>query len=93
MKGVSYFMVNMNDMIYRNKKDSVIRCIELIGLKNPGNIIELGNSRFSHTNTRGRERIFEVMSTCNQYIAWAKNNIKHKLHKVNSFYIIETDAK
>lgn len=81
-----------NKLISENGKKAVVRAIELKGLKNSEKIIEVQEGVYSHTNTRGRLRYFEVISGgFNKYSKASKRYVKHKLHRVNSFYIIETD--
>lgn len=79
----------MLNRIRENGKKAVIRAIELMGLKHPEKIKEKG-SHYTHTNTRGRTRYFKVMKGFKHYNKTYKGT-KHKLHRVNGFYIVETD--
>lgn len=71
------------------KEEAVIHCIELMGLRNADQIVQMGNNRYVHTNTRGRKRLFTVY-TCYEYFNSKSEEVRgKKLHKVMTYYITE----
>lgn len=79
--------MTINEQTQKLLREAVVHCIEIMGLKNPDNLEKISDTAFSHTNARGRKRIFTVY---NRRKYFADKSIKHKkLHKVMTFYITE----
>lgn len=82
--------VDITNLRNKNGVKAIIRSIELMGLKNPDKITKVDELVYSHTSTRGRVRYFRVTKGIDDYLKNFKNE-KHKLHRVNGFYIVESD--
>ena len=83
-------MVNYELRIKKFAKEAVIRCIEIMGLKNP-DVLEETEKGYIHTNLRGRKRLF-IPYTKNEYFEKHRNDITFrgkKYHKVLTYYIVE----
>lgn len=85
-------LIDRNKIKKNNSEKAIIRCIELKGLKNPDNIKHICDNTYSHTNIRRRTRYFRIVYGWSKYNAQAWSKIKHKLHKVNGYYIGEFDT-
>ena len=75
------------------EQQSVIHCIELMGLRNPGKLTKTESGGYIHTTTRGRSRLFTPYGT-NVYFSKCrcdKNFRALKMHHVMSHYITEED--
>ena len=84
-------MVNYDELREKQAKKAVVHCVELMGLINAEKVEAVSENTFKHTNTRGRVRIFKAMYGWNKYNSWDWKTTKHKLHKVNGFYIAEME--
>jgi hypothetical protein len=76
-----------DERIQKLIQEAVIHCIEIMGLKYPENIIKISETAFIHTNTRGRQRLFNVYKSYEYFSN--KEAQQKKLHKVMTFYITE----
>lgn len=72
-------------------KAAAIHCLELLNLKNPDKIEDLGNHVYEHTNTRGVKRRLFVYSSYPQYNKHLVEQDKpgDRLHRVQGCYIVE----
>jgi len=85
----------MYEELKQRHKDVVIRCIEIMGLKNPDKLTTVTAHSFTHTNARGRKRLFTVYSSSEYWAEWKRKSgdIRNKkLHRVMTYYITEEDV-
>lgn len=77
------------DLAEKNKKDAVIQYINLLGQKNPENVVQESNGIFSHTNTRGKKRILIPCISFPEYQRREKEYSKTKMQKCLGYYVLE----
>ena len=85
-------MLSIKERTDQNKKLAVIKCVKLLGQKNPENIIWEGNELFSHTNSRGRKRLFLPCLNYHEYSAKLKEHEHADMLKCLGYYVLYWDA-
>lgn len=83
-------MVDYKSLSKENSKKAIIRCIELMGLKNQNKIEEIKENIYCHVNTRGNKKYFIALYGWNKYKNWFDKNKENeiKFYKVNGFYVV-----
>lgn len=75
----------------RIAEKAVERCIELMDLKYPDNLIEISERSFIHTNTKGKKMLSTAYGTFSEYNT-ARHMKKQKVNNTSSvmtFFITE----
>lgn len=75
-------------IINQNMKNAVILLLKSRHIKNPESLTQNTINSFTHTNSRGISHTYYVFNSYCEYKRFSCN-VKHKLYRLNSFYIIE----
>lgn len=81
-------LVNYDELGKSAMHEAIVHCVELQGRKFPEKVIQVNNTTFTHTSTKGITKTFRCYGY--GWNAYAPHvNDEGKLYKVMGFYIIE----
>lgn len=76
------------ELAEKNKKIAVVQCLKLLNQKNPDIVKDNEDGTFSHTNMRGKTRIFLPCISFKDYEKNQKEFPSAKMHKCIGYYVL-----
>lgn len=76
----------------QSKRQAVIRCVSLLGLKNPGAIKKERGAIYSHTNSRNKKRYFLPCINQSEYNQKLKDHPEASYRKCLGYYVLYWNA-
>jgi len=70
------------------RKDAVIQCVKLLNQKNPENVVEEEDGLYSHTNSRGKKRMFLPCNNYKEYKEALKKYPSANLHRCITYWVL-----